>query len=94
VIASLLRAGLQGKSVAKLCGVSTGHVSGVRKRVAAGGFEALASRGRGGRPAKLTGRQLDRLRELHATGMSMRAMGCNCSGPCLSPGSARETRGA
>jgi hypothetical protein len=75
VIASLLRSGLQGKTVAKLCGVSAGHVTGVRQRVAAGGFEALASRGRPGRPAKLTGSQLQRLRDLHATGMSMSEMG-------------------
>lgn len=73
-VAMLLRNGMKGKSVARLCGMSEGHVTGVRKRLAAGGLEALAVRGRMGRPRALTERQEVRLRELHAAGMSQKAM--------------------
>jgi len=75
VISSLLDVGLQGKSVAKLCAMSEAHVTGVRQRVAAGGVEALAVRGRPGRPKKLTSRKLTKLRKLHAQGLSLSAIG-------------------
>lgn len=75
VILTLLEAGLKGKSVAKLCAMSEAHVTGVRQRVAAGGVEALAERGRPGRSKKLTGRNLARLRKLNAQGESMSAIG-------------------
>jgi len=75
VISTLLDAGLQGKSVAKLCAMSAAHVTGVRQRVAAGGVEALAVRGRPGRAKKLTARKLTKLRKLHAQGLSLSAIG-------------------
>ena len=76
VIITLLEAGLKGKSVAKLCAMSEGHVTGVRQRVAAGGVEALAVRGRPGRPKKkLTARTLTTVRRLHAQGLSLSAIG-------------------
>lgn len=74
VVATLLQAGLQGKSVAELCRVSQGHVSGVRARVRAGGVEALAVRGRPGQPRKLTGSKLTKLRRLYDAGVTQKAM--------------------
>ncbi len=75
VIATLLHIGLRGKSVAQLCAMSEAHVTGVRKRVAAGGVEALAWRGKPGPRKKLTGRKLTKLRKLNAQGLSMSAIG-------------------
>lgn len=75
VISTLLDIGLRGKSVAKLCGMSEAHVTGVRQRVAAGGVGALAERGRPGRRKKLTARKLTKLRKLNAQGLSMSAIG-------------------
>ncbi len=75
VIITLLEIGLRGKSVARLCGMSEAHVTGVRQRVAAGGVGALAEQGRPGRRKKLTARKLTRLRKLNAQGLSMSAIG-------------------
>ncbi len=74
VIATLLRVGLSGKSAAALCKMSQAHVTGVRQRVAAGGTEALAVRGKGGTPRKLTGRKLTKLRRLDDAGWSLNRM--------------------
>ena len=70
VIASLVRLGLKGLTVATLCRVSPAHVSGVRRRVAAGGLAALAKRGTGGVAWTIQGAALARLRELHGQGAS------------------------
>lgn len=75
VIATLLHIGLRGKSVAQLCAMSEAHVTGVRKRVAAGGVEALAWRGKPGAPKKLTGCKLTKLRKLNAQGLTLSAIG-------------------
>ena len=75
VIATLLHIGLRGKSVAQLCAMSEAHVTGVRKRVAAGGVEALAWRGKRGPRKKLTGRKLTKLRKLNAQGLTLSAIG-------------------
>lgn len=74
VVASLLRTGLKGKSVARLCGVSEAHVTGVRKRVKAGGVDALRARGKPGPEHLLTGRKLERARKMFIAGQSISAI--------------------
>lgn len=71
VIAMLLRDKRKGKTVAALTGMSPGHVTWVKQRLAAGGFEGLAARGKGGMPRKLTGRKLTKLKKLNAEGVPM-----------------------
>jgi len=71
VIATLLRDGLRGKTVATLCAMSEPHVTRVKQRDAAGGFEALAVRGKGGNPRALTGRQLTKLKKMNAERVPM-----------------------
>jgi len=74
VVASLLRAGMKGKSVARLCGVSEAHVTGVRKRVRAGGIDALRVRGKPGTGPVLTGRKLQRASQMFEAGHSYAAI--------------------
>lgn len=71
VIASLLRLGLRGKTVAALCRMSEAHVSGVARRLAAGGTAALLARGKPGPAPTITGRALAKLRALRAAGASL-----------------------
>ncbi len=57
-IASLLRTGLKGKTVAQLCHTSQAQVSNVRKLERIGGYIALAQRQKAGRPKKFKGKKL------------------------------------
>lgn len=73
-IASLLEAGLKGRTVAALCHTSPAQVSMVRKLVRQDGHDALIH-GRPGRRKKLTGSRLKRAMELRRQGSSVRDIG-------------------
>jgi hypothetical protein len=71
VIASLLRLGLLGKTVARLGRMSEAHVSGVATRLDAGGTAALRVRSKPGPAFTITGRALEKLRALRTPGASL-----------------------
>lgn len=73
-IATLDRIGISGERIARLLGLSTGHVSNVKAKVAEGGISALAKRGNPGRKRLLDSpRERKRVRRLHAQGYSQAA---------------------
>jgi predicted transcriptional regulator len=73
-IASLLKAGIKGKTVARLCEVSQALVSRVKKTIRRGGSQAI-SHGRPGRTRKLTGAKLRRAQKLRRRGLTVRQIG-------------------
>jgi len=73
VIATLLNMGMMGQRVAALTGMSGGHVSSVRERVAEGGVAALAKRGKPGRKALLSSEEeRSEVRAMIERGVSLR----------------------
>ena len=70
-IASLLLAGLQGKTVAALCYTRPSRVSEVKRKIRDGGYQAL-SHHPGGRRAKLVGSDLSQVRKLRRSGQTIR----------------------
>jgi transposase len=75
VIATLLRARIKGTEVTRLVGVSSGHVSQVKKRFESGGLAALAVRGRPGPKPQLTAAQVRTLEQMSRAGKSLREVG-------------------
>ncbi len=71
VVCALRTVGLTCRAVARLCGVSTGHVAGVKRRVEMGGLSALAARGTPGRQRAIAGAELRRVAKLHKAGCSL-----------------------
>jgi hypothetical protein len=75
-IAALIRLGnLKTDTIAALCETSHGWVCEVRKRVTRGGFQAVVERAPRGPEPKLVGAKMQRLRDLHADGGSVREIG-------------------
>jgi transposase len=73
-IATLLRVGhgLKTDTIAELCDASHGGVCEVRRRLAEGGVDRVVERARQGAPRKVVGANEERLREMHASGVSGR----------------------
>jgi len=73
-IATLLRVGhgLKTDTIAELCDASHGGVCAVRRRLAEGGVARVVERARQGAPRKVVGANEERLREMHANGVSGR----------------------
>jgi transposase len=75
-IATLLRVGhgLKTDTIAELCDASHGGVCEVRRRLAEGGIDRVVERARQGAPRKVVGAKEERLREMHASGVSGRGI--------------------
>jgi hypothetical protein len=73
-IATLIRVGhgLKTDTIAELCGASHGWVCHVRQRLAEGGVGRVVERARRGPERALVGAKVERLREMHADGGSVR----------------------
>jgi transposase len=73
-IATLLRVGhgMKTDTIAELCDASHGGVCEVRRRLAEGGVDRVVERARQGAPRKVVGANEERLREMHANGVSGR----------------------
>ena len=71
VVRAMGSIGLGHRTLARLCGVSTGHITSVNQRVEKVGLAALASRGKRGRKRSIKGAELVRVAKLHAAGNSL-----------------------
>jgi hypothetical protein len=70
-IASMLQAGVSGKTVARLSAMSAAHVSGVQRRMDLGGTAALFNRSRAGRFSQVTDAQRETIRLRRLQGASI-----------------------